>query len=56
MLKIRLLSLFIPLSICLNIQAQKTVVAIKGNQFYINGKPTYGISGDKVLNLLSSLL
>ena len=50
-----ILLVLIPLSICLNIQAQKTIVSIKGNQFYINGKPTYegrSWKGHKIEGLL----
>ena len=39
----------------MGLNAQKTVVAIKGNQFYINGKPTYegrSWQGNKIEGLL----
>ncbi len=40
MKKIATLFLFL-ICIIFNLQAQKTLVEIKGDQFYINGKPTY---------------
>jgi hypothetical protein len=39
-MKINILFIFF-LFLIFNLKAQKTVVEIKGNQFYINGKPTY---------------
>jgi hypothetical protein len=43
MLKIKKTTIYVfTLCFCaLGLNAQKTLVEIKGNQFYINGKPTY---------------
>jgi hypothetical protein len=54
-MKIKFLTLMLSLSICAILQAQKTIVEIKGNQFYINGKPTYEgrvWQGNKIEGLL----
>jgi hypothetical protein len=54
-MKLKYLLTLITLNICLHIQAQKTIVSIKGNQFYINGKPTYEgrvWNGNKIEGLL----
>lgn len=54
-MKVRFLSLMLSIAFCTVIQAQKTVVTIKGNQFYINGKLTYEgrvWNGNKIEGLL----
>jgi alpha-acetolactate decarboxylase len=54
-MKIKFLAWLLPLSICGILHAQKTTVTIKGNQFYINGKPTYEgrvWKGNKIEGLL----
>ncbi len=57
MLKInKITTLILALSFCsLTLNAQKTIVEIKGNQFFINGKPTYEgryWNGNKIEGLL----